>query len=222
MIVYSPEVLALRDRCRNGNNKLWYAWRNISEMKDPEKKNAAYADWDVAVRRLHELCKELESKGYRECLYINDKGEKLVNCLRNLDSPLWFCNGCPAQSKDYWWNEISRDSREPPAAVRDPNAFASNLGKPVPAGVLKLTAKDRTGEYAALLGKPVNEVITLWKAQGRPAIVLSQGQLGPAVTCTDVELFLSKIDADLEHVKVIGEWVKTCESTPGTQPVAPK
>lgn len=114
--VYSPEVLAMRDRCRNGNNKLWAAWCSIRAVKDKEQQNALFEQWDTANQRLRNLCRQLKDLGFEDCLYLNAKGEKLIRCLYNLDSPLWFCQVCPAPTEKYAEPELM--SLNPPQAPR--------------------------------------------------------------------------------------------------------
>ncbi len=89
------DLIALLERVKNGNDKLWAAWRVIRNVPDPEEKADLFLKWDGRVNFLNLLCKELIVKGYNECLYI-ENGIKTKACLNNPDEPEWFCNTCPA------------------------------------------------------------------------------------------------------------------------------
>ncbi len=89
------DLIALLERVKNGNDKLWAAWRVIRNVPDPEEKADLFLKWDGRVNFLNLLCKELIVKGYNECLYI-ENGIKTKSCLNNPDEPEWFCNTCPA------------------------------------------------------------------------------------------------------------------------------
>ena len=104
----SLEVIALIDRVKTGNTKLWEAWRQIRDIEDKDKKEAQYDRWHEAVGKLNILAKELVAKGYTNCLYIED-GKKTRACLYNPEQPDWFCNTCPAQighGPQYWEAEL--------------------------------------------------------------------------------------------------------------------
>lgn len=97
-----PELAALIDRVRKGNDKLWEAWKVIRDVENPEEKDALFRKWDAKKEFLNDLCKELVFKGYRDCLYI-ENGKKTKRCL---DEPgEWFCNTCPSQ-REYWVEEV--------------------------------------------------------------------------------------------------------------------
>lgn len=98
---YSPEVLALRDRVKVGNDKLTKAWLQVLQIGDPQER--AYQDerWYKAKEKLEYLCLELEAKGYEDCLYIED-GRKGRRCPQSPDSS--WCWVCPS-TKPYWRNE---------------------------------------------------------------------------------------------------------------------
>ena len=106
--VYSPEVMALLERVRQGNDKLWNAWKVIRDIQDPEEREAQFKRWDTKVEFLNKLCLELTVKGYNDCLYI-ENGKKTWNCLNNPDEPEWWCNTCPAGmggGPKYWEQEL--------------------------------------------------------------------------------------------------------------------
>ena len=117
MVEYSSEVLALKDRVKKGNNVLWFAWRQIRDIKDPEEKEALFKEWDKKVNFLNALCLELQVKGYNDCLYIDENGKKKVKCLYNPDSPQWFCNACPAAERKYCEKEFFELPDTPPAGI---------------------------------------------------------------------------------------------------------
>ena len=89
------DLIALLERVKNGNDKLWAAWRVIRDITDREEREELFTKWDGRVYFLNLLCKELVVKGYIDCLYI-ENGIKTKSCLNNPDEPEWFCNTCPA------------------------------------------------------------------------------------------------------------------------------
>lgn len=104
----SLEVIALLDRVRTGNDKLWNAWRQIRDIGDKDEKERQYDRWHEAKDKLNLLAKELVAKGFRDCLYM-ENGKKIRGCLYNKDNPEWFCNTCPAQlgkGPSYWEDEL--------------------------------------------------------------------------------------------------------------------
>jgi len=101
---YSEEVIALRDRIIRGNQKLFDAWLQIREMPRSDEKEEQLDRWNEAQDRLHYLCLELQVKGYVDCLYINDKGERTKNCLKNPDD--FWCQVCPSDYP-YWHKDAS-------------------------------------------------------------------------------------------------------------------
>ncbi len=71
MTEYSPELLALRDRVKLGNNKLFKAWLQIREIAHDSEEWARQMElWHQAAEKLSLLCSELKLKGYTDCLYI--------------------------------------------------------------------------------------------------------------------------------------------------------
>ena len=100
---YSPEVLALRDRVKKGNDKLFQAWLQIRELADDKEEWSRQMDrWQEATEKLHQLCQELKLKGYTDCLYL-ENGEKMRRCLDNPDG--FWCQVCPSVYP-YWETEL--------------------------------------------------------------------------------------------------------------------
>jgi len=96
------ELEALKSRIRQGNNKLNLAWLQIREMNGEEKEKQLDR-WNEAQEKLHYLNLELKAKGYCDCLYRNEKGEKTKRCL---DEPNgWWCNVC-SSNYSYWEEEL--------------------------------------------------------------------------------------------------------------------
>lgn len=100
---YSEEVLALKDRVINGNQKLFDAWLKIKELAGDEMEWVKQMSrWHDAGLKLQVLCTELKARGYTDCLYIiNDKRTK--TCLQNPDG--FWCQACPS-SIPYWDKEL--------------------------------------------------------------------------------------------------------------------
>ena len=104
--ISSLEVIALIDRVRKGNDKLFAAWLQIREIQEKEERKRQFLRWDEAKERLHALCKELVARGFKDCLYI-ENGKKTKTCLSELGE--WFCNTCPAVlggGREYWVEEM--------------------------------------------------------------------------------------------------------------------
>lgn len=100
---YAPEVLALRDRIRLGNDKIFAAWLQIGEIQDKEEREYQREQWDKAKEKLNLLCLELQYRfNYRDCLYI-ENGKKTKSCLKEPGG--WFCNTCPS-TREYWVEEM--------------------------------------------------------------------------------------------------------------------
>jgi len=104
----TPEVIALLERVRKGNDKLWNAWKVIRDIRDPEEREELFQKWDEKKALLNALCLELVTRGFKDCLYI-ENGKKTRGCLNNPDNPEWFCNTCPAGmggGPKYWEQEL--------------------------------------------------------------------------------------------------------------------
>jgi hypothetical protein len=99
---HSPEVLALRDRVKRGNDKLFQAWRQIRELADKDEWSRQMDRWNEAQQKLHQLCQELKLKGYNDCLYLQD-GRRARTCLNNPDG--FWCQVCPSIYA-YWETEL--------------------------------------------------------------------------------------------------------------------
>jgi hypothetical protein len=89
---YSPEVLALADRLKNGNTKIWDVYNaaiNIG-IDTPDGKERFDSEMNrvtVAVRKMDLLRLEAQVKGFTECLYT------MPICTQK---NMW-CWGCPAE-----------------------------------------------------------------------------------------------------------------------------
>lgn len=104
----SLDVLTLMERVKKGNDKLWNAWKVIRDIENPEEKEELFRQWHEKKELLELLCKELVTRGFRDCLYI-ENGKKTRGCLYNPDNPEWFCNTCPAAmggGPKYWVEEM--------------------------------------------------------------------------------------------------------------------
>lgn len=113
---YSPEVIALRDRVVNGNEKLIKAWSEILKIVDKEQCNEEIERWHQASLKLSGFCTQLESLGYRDCLYINETGKKIVKCgFADIG-----CRVCPSV-REYWAEELF--------ALSSPKVGPSDKGK---------------------------------------------------------------------------------------------
>lgn len=100
---YSEEVLLLRERVINGNQKLFTAWEKLRAMvHDTEEWSKQMERWHEATEKLSLLCGELKLKGYDECLYIVN-GQKVKSCLKNPGG--FWCQVCPSSYR-YWEKEI--------------------------------------------------------------------------------------------------------------------
>lgn len=104
MTEYSPELLALRSRVINGNEKLFQAWLQIREIAhDSEEWSRQMELWHQAAEKLSFLCSELKLKNFTGCLYI-ENGEKTKSCLSNPDG--FFCQVCPS-ARRYFEEEMA-------------------------------------------------------------------------------------------------------------------
>ena len=102
MIKYTAEVLALRDRVRLGNEKLFKVWLQIRDIEEGEEKEHQWDRWNEAQEKLHYLCLELKQH-YSDCLYLNENGKRTKSCLSNPDG--FWCQVCPS-SVSYWAQEL--------------------------------------------------------------------------------------------------------------------
>ena len=93
---YSPEVLALLDRVIKGNDKLFQALLVIQDIEEGEEKECQLDRWSQALDKLILFCQELKTKGYEECLYI-ENGKRTKSCLSNPDG--FWCQVCPSSRK---------------------------------------------------------------------------------------------------------------------------
>ena len=98
---HALDVLALRDRVIKGNDVLFKAWLQIRELTG-EEREYQLDRWNEAQERLHLLCGDLKSRGYHDCLYI-ENGKKTKGCLSNPDG--FWCQTCPS-SVPYWEQEL--------------------------------------------------------------------------------------------------------------------
>ena len=90
---HALEVLALCDRIRLGNEKLFKVLRQIREIADDKEEWSRQMDqWKEAQEKLHSLNLELQAKGFHDCLYL-ENGKKTRSCLDNPDGS--WCQVCP-------------------------------------------------------------------------------------------------------------------------------
>lgn len=103
---YSEEVIALRDRVVNGNQRLFEAWLKIKELAhDSEEWSRQMDRWNEAQEKLHVLCLELKMMGYSDCLYLDESNRKTKSCLENPDG--FWCQVCPS-GYPYWEVEAGK------------------------------------------------------------------------------------------------------------------
>jgi len=100
---YSKEVLALRARVIKGNDLLYKAFIQANNAEEPGR-TKLLAQWDEANRKLDGLCQTLMAMGYRDCLYIDENGNKTRSCLNSEITP-YGCWICPSERK-YWREEM--------------------------------------------------------------------------------------------------------------------
>lgn len=101
---YSPDVIALRDRVINGNDKLFIALQQIKKLvHDTEEWSRQMDRLSEGAKKLRGLCSELKLLGFEDCLYLNDSGKKVRGCLENPDG--FWCQVCPSK-KPYWGPEL--------------------------------------------------------------------------------------------------------------------
>lgn len=98
---YAPEVIHLRDRVRLGNEKLNRAFDLINQIApSSDERKEKFEEWHQANERLSSLCTELKLKGFTDCLYLNEKGEKVRKCFVGLG-----CRVCPSNTP-FWEMEF--------------------------------------------------------------------------------------------------------------------
>ena len=96
------ELEALKERVKEGNRKLNEAWGKICDMCLKKEQWERETDkWHEASHKLNNLCFELQLKGYRDCLYI-ENGVKMRTCLSQEG---FGCRVCPSD-KNYWETEL--------------------------------------------------------------------------------------------------------------------
>lgn len=92
---HALEVLALCDRVRLGNEKLFKAWQKIRELAEDKEEWSRQMDrWNEAQEKLHYLCLELKAKGFHDCLYI-ENGGKTRSCMASNNPDGFWCQVCP-------------------------------------------------------------------------------------------------------------------------------
>lgn len=97
------ELDALKDRVRQGNDKLFRAWLQIRELVDDKDEWSRQMNrWQEATEKLHNRCQELKLKGYTDYLYL-ENGKKVKRCLNNPDG--FWCQACPS-IYPYWETEL--------------------------------------------------------------------------------------------------------------------
>lgn len=102
---YSEEVILLKERVVNGNQKLFNAWLKIKELDHGGEEWSKLMDkWNEAQQRLHLLCQELKYLGFDECLYLDINNKRTKHCLKNPDG--FWCQVCPSTTRKYWEEEL--------------------------------------------------------------------------------------------------------------------
>jgi len=91
---HALEVLTLCDRVVKGNEKLFFAWRQVRDIENMEEKKYQRDRWNEAQERLHGLCLELKAKGFHDCLYI-ENGRKTRSCMASNNPDGFWCQVCP-------------------------------------------------------------------------------------------------------------------------------
>lgn len=92
----------LKERVRLGNKKLNKAWDDICKMDhNSQQWKDEWERWHQANVRLSAYCDQLESMGFSDCLYIDDKGGKYKSCLEGKLG----CRVCPSIIS-YWEKEL--------------------------------------------------------------------------------------------------------------------
>lgn len=98
------ELEALKNRIRLGNKKLNEAWEQICKMDhNSEQWKDEFQKWHEANEKLSGFCTKLKVMGFNDCLYLNDKGEKMMSCLGQGGMG---CRVCPSATP-YWEAEFS-------------------------------------------------------------------------------------------------------------------
>lgn len=100
---YNLDVIALRDRVRAGNDKLFQAWLMTHKFTDDKERWTLEMDkWRAAQQKLCLLCSALKNMGYDDCLYIED-GKKTRSCINSSEG--FWCVVCPSSIR-YWEQEL--------------------------------------------------------------------------------------------------------------------
>ncbi|MDD5060759.1 MAG: hypothetical protein PHN44_00565 [Candidatus Marinimicrobia bacterium] len=96
-------VSALLERVRKGNDRLMEHYAEIMPEKDTDTWNKLIDNFLLASGRLSLLCDVLASKGYRDCLYM-ENGKRTRTCLTQRKDTI-VCWACPSDRK-YWSEEL--------------------------------------------------------------------------------------------------------------------
>lgn len=130
---YTPEVLALRDRVRLGNDKLYQAWLQIRKVADDEEEWVRqHHRLGEATVKLDRLCHQLQLEGYIDCLYLED-GKKTRPCLNSEEGGFW-CQVCSCDPNPYLEKELfdlpgHRVRQSPTPAQVEQKKFLEKLGE---------------------------------------------------------------------------------------------
>jgi len=110
----TEESLALLRRVREGNLKLIKAWPQIIRNPSDAEFARLSLEFYQAKEKLEGLCRELQARGYRDCLYI-ENGVKTQRCDSWPNSQM--CKVCPSEI-DYFAAELF--GGEPPMRHNSP------------------------------------------------------------------------------------------------------
>lgn len=110
-------VAEVRRRVKLGNEKLYTAWKTITDERrnlSDEVFEAEMTKWVEATRKLTNLALELRESDQNDCLYI-ENGVKIRRCLDEPDGS--WCVVCPCPHDKYHAAELMGS---PPANSKGP------------------------------------------------------------------------------------------------------
>jgi len=96
------EIEALRERVKQGNQKLNEAWTAICLLDHKEQRWSDEVEkWHQANVKLSALCSHLILLGFNDCLYLDDNSKKTKKC----GASALGCRVCPS-IREYWLEEM--------------------------------------------------------------------------------------------------------------------
>lgn len=96
------EVASLKERVKDGNQKLNEAWSQICQIDlNSQRWKDEIEKWHQANEKLSAMCTQLKALGFEDCLYI-ENGVKTKKCLGA--DPIG-CRVCPSR-RHYWETEL--------------------------------------------------------------------------------------------------------------------